>query len=156
MSDKDNTNDKPKTSGTLSLGGTLSVGGGQSRPKSGIAVEVRRRRFNTPAEGSDAAAQIDTSEDSELARRAQALEEAKKNAAEEEKRREEERKQAEQLSQMKADQAEEAKRREEEEAKRLEAAVTQVYADGTVLPPDQGGTASTTVFCTEVRKVLFG
>jgi len=121
MSDKDNTNDKPKTSGTLSLGGTLSVGGGQSRPKSGIAVEVRRRRFNTPVEGSDAATQIDTSEDSELARRAQALEEAKKNAAEEEKRREEERKQAEQLSQMKADQAEEAKRREEEEAKRLEA-----------------------------------
>ncbi len=120
MSDKDNTNEKPKTSGTLSLGGTLSVGGAQSRPKSGIAVEVRRRRFNTPAEAGDATAQIDMSEDSELARRAQALEEAKKNAKEEEMRRDEERKQAEQLSQMKADQAEEVKRREEEEVLRLE------------------------------------
>ena len=41
-----------------------------------------------------------------------------------------------------------------EEARRLEAAIVQVYASGTVLPPDQGGTASTTAFCTEVQKVI--
>ena len=43
-----------------------------------------------------------------------------------------------------------------EEAQRLEAAIAQIYANGSILPPDQGGIASTTVFCAEVRKLLFG
>ena len=42
------------------------------------------------------------------------------------------------------------------EAQRLEAAVARVYANGETLPPDQGGSASTTAFCAEVRKALFG
>ena len=42
-----------------------------------------------------------------------------------------------------------------EEAQRLEETVTRVYADGGVLPPDQGVTASTTAFCAEVQKLLF-
>ncbi len=42
------------------------------------------------------------------------------------------------------------------EAQHLENAVAQVYASGEALPPDQGGSASTTEFCAEVQKVLFG
>ena len=42
------------------------------------------------------------------------------------------------------------------EARRLEDAIGQVYAGGETLPPDQGGSASTTAFCAAVRKVLFG
>ena len=41
------------------------------------------------------------------------------------------------------------------EAQRLENAVAHVYARGKTLPPDQGGSASTTDFCAEVRHVLF-
>ena len=43
-----------------------------------------------------------------------------------------------------------------DEAQRLENAIAQVYARGETLPPDQGGPASTTEFCAEVQKVLFG
>ncbi len=43
-----------------------------------------------------------------------------------------------------------------DEAQRLEGAIAQVYASGETLPPDQGGSASTTAFCVAVRKVLFG
>jgi len=39
-------------------------------------------------------------------------------------------------------------------ARRIEDAVTRVYADGTVLTPDQGGRASTTEFCTAVARCL--
>ena len=42
------------------------------------------------------------------------------------------------------------------EARRLEDAIGQIYAGGETLPPDQGGSASTTTFCAAVRKVLFG
>ena len=43
-----------------------------------------------------------------------------------------------------------------DESQRLENAVAQVYAKGETLPPDQGGSASTTAFCAEVQKILFG
>ena len=39
-------------------------------------------------------------------------------------------------------------------AERLEAAVARVYAAGSVLTPDQGGSASTTEFCAAVAKAL--
>ena len=39
-------------------------------------------------------------------------------------------------------------------ARRLEAAVERVYADGRVLTPDQGGHASTTDFCDAVARAL--
>jgi isocitrate/isopropylmalate dehydrogenase len=39
-------------------------------------------------------------------------------------------------------------------AQRLEAAVARVYADGSMLTPDQGGTASTTGFCAAVARHL--
>jgi isocitrate/isopropylmalate dehydrogenase len=41
-----------------------------------------------------------------------------------------------------------------EAAARLDRAVTQVYADGRALTPDQGGTASTTAFCAAVQERL--
>ena len=41
-----------------------------------------------------------------------------------------------------------------EEARRIEAAVARVYADGTALTPDQGGDASTTKFCEAVVRAL--
>lgn len=41
------------------------------------------------------------------------------------------------------------------EARRLEDAIAQVYANGETLPPDQGGSASTTTFCAAVQNVLF-
>jgi isocitrate/isopropylmalate dehydrogenase len=40
------------------------------------------------------------------------------------------------------------------QARRIEDAVARVYAEGGVLTPDQGGTASTTDFCTAVRHAL--
>lgn len=43
-----------------------------------------------------------------------------------------------------------------DEARRLEGAIAQVYASGETLPPDQGGSASTTTFCATVQNVLFG
>ena len=43
-----------------------------------------------------------------------------------------------------------------DEARRLEDAIARVYAAGETLPPDQGGSASTTAFCAAVRNVLFG
>ncbi len=43
-----------------------------------------------------------------------------------------------------------------DEAQRLEDAIAQVYAAGETLPPDQGGSASTTTFCAAVQNVLFG
>ncbi len=42
-----------------------------------------------------------------------------------------------------------------DEAQRLEDAIAQVYASGETLPPDQGGSASTTAFCDAVQNVLF-
>ena len=41
-----------------------------------------------------------------------------------------------------------------EEARRIEAAVARVYADGKALTPDQGGDASTTKFCEAVVRAL--
>jgi isocitrate/isopropylmalate dehydrogenase len=41
-----------------------------------------------------------------------------------------------------------------EEARRLERAIDAVYADGDALPPDQGGSASTSQFCAAVRRRL--
>ena len=43
-----------------------------------------------------------------------------------------------------------------DEARRLEDAIARVYTDGETLPPDQGGSASTTAFCAAVQSVLFG
>ena len=42
------------------------------------------------------------------------------------------------------------------EARRLEDAIARVYVGGETLPPDQGGSASTTAFCAAVQNVLFG
>lgn len=42
-------NATPPAKKTLSLGGTLSVGGGAARPSTGVSVEVRKRRFDTPS-----------------------------------------------------------------------------------------------------------
>ncbi len=42
----------------------------------------------------------------------------------------------------------------EQEARRIEAAVARVYAEGTVLTPDQGGDATTTAFCDAVSHAL--
>jgi isocitrate/isopropylmalate dehydrogenase len=39
-------------------------------------------------------------------------------------------------------------------AARLEHAITQVYADGRALTPDQGGTSTTTAFCAAVQSYL--
>jgi isocitrate/isopropylmalate dehydrogenase len=41
-----------------------------------------------------------------------------------------------------------------EPAARLEGAITRVYAEGRFLTPDQGGTSTTTAFCTAVRDNL--
>ncbi len=41
-----------------------------------------------------------------------------------------------------------------DQARRLEAAVTQVYAEGVTLTPDQGGGATTTEFCAAVHRAL--
>lgn len=41
-----------------------------------------------------------------------------------------------------------------EAAARLEKAITRVYAEGRTLTPDQGGTSSTTAFCTAVRNYI--
>ncbi len=43
-----------------------------------------------------------------------------------------------------------------DEAQSLEDAIAQVYASGEILPPDQGGSASTTAFCAAVQNGLFG
>ncbi len=43
-----------------------------------------------------------------------------------------------------------------EAARRLADALERIYAEGRVLTPDQGGTASTTAFCDEVARLLHG
>ena len=43
---------------------------------------------------------------------------------------------------------------QDEAAARLDRAITQVYAEGHALTPDQGGTASTTALCAAVRERL--
>ena len=40
------------------------------------------------------------------------------------------------------------------QAERLEAAITRVYAEGKILPPDQGGSSSTTDFCAVVKEYV--
>jgi isocitrate/isopropylmalate dehydrogenase len=42
----------------------------------------------------------------------------------------------------------------EDASSQLDQAISRVYADGRPLTPDQGGTSSTTDFCTAVRKYL--
>ena len=81
--------DKKKTlsvGGTLSIGGTLSTSGGASSGgKSGVAVEVRKRRDFSSAGSNTSGAPVS----GELSERARVLEEARKNAEQEEQRREE-------------------------------------------------------------------
>ena len=116
--------------GTLSIGGTLSTSGG-ARPKSGVAVEVRKRRdfsssTQTPSTGAVSG---------ELSERARILEQARKNAEEETRRRDEERKRLETLKKEQASDierkksVEEERRQKEEEATRKTAeAKTEVAA----------------------------
>ena len=116
--------DKKKTlsvGGTLSIGGTLSTSGGASSGgKSGVAVEVRKRRDFSSAGSNTSGAPVS----GELSERARVLEEARKNAEQEEQRREEERKRLEALKkEQSADierkkSAEEERRQKEEEAKK--------------------------------------
>lgn len=108
MTDKTQHKDTQKKRSTLSIGGTLSSTG-SSRPSEGVAIEVKRRRFDsdTPAKKT-LAAQTESTGDAELDRRMQALKIAQENATKEQERRENERKQAAELQKM----------REEEEANR--------------------------------------
>ena len=116
--------DKKKTlsvGGTLSIGGTLSTSGGASSgAKSGVAVEVRKRRDFSSTNSGATTAPVS----GELSERARVLEEARKNAEEEAQRREEERKRLENLKkEQSADierkkTAEEERRQKEEEAKK--------------------------------------
>ena len=103
--------------GTLSIGGTLSVSNTPARSNPGVAVEVRRRRFNEPA-AAPAAGTANTG-DAELQRRLETLQRAQAQSEAEQKRREEERAQAAKLQNLRAQEAEDArKKREEEEAER--------------------------------------
>ena len=107
------TNEKSTKKGTLSLGGTLGVAGGSSgSSSSGVAVEVRRRRFS---EDKKSTAQ---SADAEMARRMKVLEEARKNEEAEKQKREAELQKVADLQNKQAEAAEEA-RRKNEEAKRV-------------------------------------
>lgn len=111
--------------GTLSLG-TLGVASKPAARKTGVAVEVKKRRSVSASAQSVSAADVD--ENSEMGRRLKVLEEAKKNADIEQKKREEERKQAQDLArghsekqaEVVAKKAEEAAKKAEEEAQRLE------------------------------------
>ncbi len=112
MTDKDTS----KSKGTLSLGGTLSANR-NSGGNSGVAVEVRRRRFDTDAVDTSAAA----SGDSELQRRLAALQQARQASNDGQDQRAKDREQAAKLREEQAKKQAEVKRREEEETKRREA-----------------------------------
>ncbi|PIZ29446.1 MAG: hypothetical protein COY40_06970, partial [Alphaproteobacteria bacterium CG_4_10_14_0_8_um_filter_53_9] len=75
------TPNRPK--GTLSLGGTLSVGAGSgsSRPAAGVAVEVRRRRFDAPSMLAPKLNKPTALSSDEMQRRMDVLEQAKSGAA---------------------------------------------------------------------------
>jgi translation initiation factor IF-2 len=109
------TEDKDKK-GTLSLSGTLGVSGGGSR-SSGVAVEVRRRRFVADTPKSAPSAPVD----SEMARRMKVLEDARKNEDVNKKKREEELKKAAALQSRQVEALEEEKKKREEQDKKRQA-----------------------------------
>ncbi len=110
-----------KKRSTLSLGGTLSATAGAKASNAGVAVEVRRRRFQ------EAPAATGKTGDAELDRRMQALQSAQAKESEEAAKREAERKrladlQAAQQEQVQtAKDKDEARKAAEETAKREEA-----------------------------------
>jgi translation initiation factor IF-2 len=112
MTDSDKTEKKKST---LSIGGTLSIGdsGKSDVTKSGVSVEVKRRRFNTPQSGKGENALKSSSGNSELDQRLKALEKSKENEAQEEQIREEERKRTEELRAFKAQKDAESQEKED-------------------------------------------
>jgi translation initiation factor IF-2 len=141
-----------KKKGTLSIGGTLSANrSGSTSRGSGVAVEVRRRRFGPAA--NTQTQQAEAPVDSELARRKQILEEAKKREAEENARREQEKLQAqdliaerskkhEELGRQRQEREDAERRREAEEAARkaeaeLAAAQAQNQEQRRVVPQEK-------------------
>ena len=116
MTDKDTSKDtKQKTSGklgTLSVVGTLGVSSTpRSSSKSGVTVEVKKKRFSTTPSTAKSAHMAP--EDSEMSHRMKVLEEAEKNATLEEEKRKAERDQSRSLAEMKAQEVEEKKARQE-------------------------------------------
>ncbi len=108
------TDGKDTKKGTLSLGGTLSVGNSASKAGSGVAVEVRRRRFGADASKKPAGVAA-VSGDSEMARRMKVLEAARKNEEVEKQRREEELQKATDLQTKQVEVLEGQRKKEEEE-----------------------------------------
>lgn len=96
-----------KKRSTLSLGGTLSAAGGAKAPAAGVAVEVRRRRFQ------EAPVVSGKTGDAELDRRMQALQSAQAKESEEAAKRDAERKRLAELQNAQQEQVQSAKDKEE-------------------------------------------